>query len=191
MKNEDQNKDSQIPEEDIVLEKDEEMTDRLNPESKQLRAKLKASITEAKENLAGWQRSKADYINLKNEFQRKQVDLFQLASERVIGDLLPALDSFTMAFADRIAWEKTPVNWRVGIENIHNQLLAILADHGVSRLDVLGKDFDPTRHESVGFINTDQASDDHKVLAVVKDGYELNGKIIRPAQVKIGQINQQ
>ena len=126
---------------DPEFEEIEETVSSFNPGQKDLRDKLKICAKEKAEYLAGWQRTKADYINLKNEFEKKRVDLLKFANEKIIYDLLAVLDSFQMATADKSAWEKLPANWRQGIENIHNQLESILRDYGLKRLDGLGQNF--------------------------------------------------
>jgi molecular chaperone GrpE len=113
----------------------------------------------------------------------------KLIKAEVIEDFLPLADSFEMAMSDQEAWEAVPENWRKGVEYIYNQLESILAAHGVIVIDPLGLIFDPQDHESVGIIETDQAGEDNFILEVKKKGYKLGQRLIRPAQVKIGEYN--
>ncbi len=178
--------DINLEEEFIDLE--ENGDDKIEDKIKKLKQDLKACQKEKQDNLLGWQRAQADYVNLKNETEKKRLETAKFASERVIIDLLPVLDSFQMAFSDQEAWNNTPENWRLGIEYIHNQLENILTDHGLKKINALGQDFNPNEHESAGTIKTDKKEEDHKVLEIIKNGFIFRGKIIRPALVKIGSF---
>lgn len=153
---------------------------------KKLRGELKVSQTEKGEYLAGWQRAKADYINLKNTTEKEHSEILKYAKESLLLDLIPLADSFEMAFGNKEVWNQAPENWRKGIEYIYSQLTSIFKDNG---LDTLNPDphtpFDPQFHESIGTIEGDM-EDDGKVLEVIKKGYQMAGKVVRPAQVKVG-----
>lgn len=176
---------------DISIEEDSDITDgdpaALTAKLKKVRTELRRVQKERQEFLAGWQRAKADYINLKKEEDARRSEINKYAKADVLNDLIRLADSFTLAFADKTAWEKVPENWRKGVEYIHNQLLIVFRDHGLEELRPEGEMFDPSRDESISTIETDQKNDDGRILEVVKNGYRLNGKIIRPAQVRIGK----
>ncbi len=153
---------------------------------KQVKAELKVCLKEKQENLAGWQRTRADYVNLKNEFEKRQAEYIKRGSVKVLGDLLPVIDSFQMAFANKEAWEQTPEDWRRGIEHIYNQFENVIKDHGLTKIEALNQMFDPMSHESIEAVPVDDPKQDHLVMEVIKDGYVFNKRVIRPAQVKIG-----
>lgn len=156
---------------------------------KKLREELKKATADKVEYLAGWQRAKADYINLQNTEDKNRSEIIKYAKEGLLVDLLPLVDSFDMAFANKTVWEQAPENWRKGIEYIYSQLTNILKDNGLEPLvPPPGSDFDPQRHESIGLIETNKKDEDGKILEVVKKGYILQGKLIRPAQVKTGEL---
>ncbi|HJL55686.1 MAG TPA: nucleotide exchange factor GrpE, partial [Candidatus Paceibacterota bacterium] len=155
---------------------------------KKLREKLKKCVEEKQEYLDGWQRSKADFVNVKKKDEELRAGLMSFAKEGIILDILSSVDNFEMAFADKKVWESVDKNWRVGIEYIHSQLLKTLKEHGLEQFDPNGEQFDPNRHDSVESVVTDKKEEDHKVLEVMQRGYILNGKIIRPAKVKVGQL---
>jgi len=187
------NKKDKINDEEIIADEDfvdldEDRVRDNGDKIRQLKEKLALCQKEKQDHLLGWQRAQADYVNLKNETEKRQVAMAKFASEKVLIDLLPVFDSFKMAFADKEAWEKTPANWRQGIEYIYNQLESTLADHGLKKIEALGQAFNPNEHQSVGTISTDKKTDDHKVLEVIKDGFTFHEKIIRPALVKIGSL---
>lgn len=157
--------------------------------TKDLRSALAKATTEKAEYLAGWQRAKADYINLKNSEEKARQEMVKYAKEGLVVELLPLADSFDMAFANKTVWEQAPENWRKGIEYIYSQLTSILQDNGVETiLPPLGSALDPQIHETIGTISTEDPKQDGMILEVVKKGYILQGKLIRPAQVKTGEF---
>ncbi len=152
---------------------------------KRLRDKLREANTEKQEYLDGWQRLKADYINYKKREEEGKAEFLKFSREGVISDMLPILESFHMAFANKEAWEKVDPSWRVGVEYIHTQLLQVLAGHGLTEVDPIGEMFNPNEETSIGTIPTSDISLDHKVAEVAQLGYKLNGKLIRSPRVKI------
>lgn len=170
---------------DIVIENTDESV--YADTIKKLRKKLKKCMEEKREYLDGWQRSKADFMNAKKKEEKLREELISFAKESLMLDLLSSIDNFDMAYADKNAWESVDKNWRIGIEYIHSQLLKTLGKHGLEQFDPIGEQFDPARHDSVELVVTDKKDDDHKVLEVMQKGYVLNGKVIRPAKVKVGK----
>ncbi|MCX6713480.1 MAG: nucleotide exchange factor GrpE [Candidatus Vogelbacteria bacterium] len=182
--------------EDLSFDSGEDFTDagkagELAAKIVKLKSELKTCKSEKGEYLAGWQRAKADYLNLKKEEEAKRGEVSKYAKADVLNDLIRLADSFAMAFADKEAWESVPANWRQGVEYIHNQLLVVFRDHGLEELDPQGEMFDPARDESVGTVPAEREEDDGRVLEVIKKGYRLDGKIIRPAQVRVGEYKKQ
>ena len=152
---------------------------------KRLREKLRSCEKEKTANLDGWQRTKADFVNFRKREEEGKGEFLKFAGEQVVTDLLPVLESFHMAFANKEAWDKVDKSWRSGVEYIHTQLLQILHDHGLSKVDPKGKDFDHQEHMSIGMVPTEDKKLHHKVAEVLQMGYRLNGKLIRSPQVKI------
>jgi molecular chaperone GrpE len=155
---------------------------------KSLRERLKKAIAEKQEYLDGWQRAKADFINARKRDEETRKDVVKYATEDLVIQLTSVLDSFIMAFANKEAWEKVDKNWRVGVEHIYTQLMGVLQQNGLQEFDPKGELFDPVKHHAIETIPTTDKTQDHKVLEVIQKGYTLNGKIIRPASVKIGEF---
>lgn len=156
---------------------------------KRLRARVKELTKEKQEYLDGWQRIKADFTNYKKREEEEKSEFLKFAKEGMIIDLLPVLQSFQMAFANKEAWEKVDENWRKGVEYIHQQLMAVLQEQGLTVEEPLGKMFDPTAHTSVGTMPTTDSAKDHLIAEVVQIGYRLNGKIIKPPTVRVYDIH--
>ncbi|MFZ5559185.1 MAG: nucleotide exchange factor GrpE [Patescibacteria group bacterium] len=142
---------------------------------KKLKTKLKTCEHERAEYLAGWQRAKADYINLQREHEQKIADYFKFANEGLILELLPILDSFEAAIKN---------GKDEGIKNLYNQLLNVLKNNGLEEIKSLGEKFNPELHEAV---ETIQGKNSGIIIEEIQKGYKLHGKVIRPSKVKVGE----
>jgi len=170
---------------DVVYDEDENSvpTDTI----KKLREKLKVAIEEKQKYLDGWQRDKAEFVNARKRDEEDKKNLLKFAEANLISEIIPALDAFDMAMANKEAWEKADKNWRVGVEYIYSQISNALQNHGLTKIDPKGEIFDPNHQHSVAVVHSDKKEDDGKIIEVVAYGYSLNGKIIREPQVKVGE----
>ena len=150
-----------------------------------LRADLKKVREEKEEYLTGWQRAKADYVNLQKEADVKFSRGKEIGIEELADSLFPALDAFDMAMSNKEAWEAVDKNWRQGIEYIHSKFLQALADNNVTAIGKVGEKFDPMLHESIESISIDDESKDHTIEKVIQAGYKIGERVIRPARVNV------
>ena len=155
---------------------------------KTLRDKLALAQIEARDNLAGWQRAKADYINFKKEQEKTQGDIVRFAKEGLLVKLLTLADSFQMAFANKEAWEAVDKNWRLGVEYIYSQLENIFRDNGLVEINPVGETFEPNTMQAVATITVEDKNKDHKVIEVSAKGYKMGERVVRPAKVKVGEF---
>lgn len=155
---------------------------------KKLRAKLKEAQAKSQEYLDGWQRVKADFLNAKKRDEEAQKEFRKYATENFVEELLPVLQSFDMAFANKEAWEKVDKNWRSGVEYIYSQLRGALENNGLKEINPLGKTFDPMRDEALEYEPVQEEKLHHTITAVVQKGYELSGKTVRAPKVKVGEF---
>ena len=193
----DKNQDSktekdEIADEEIVFEKDVDVdADYTEKDPKiaiqKLKEKLAVALKDKAEYLDGWQRAKADFINTRKRDEEMYSNLVKFANKNLITEIIPVLDSFDMAMQNKEAWEKSPKEWRIGVEYIYSQLLDILQKNGLKQFDPLGQDFDPQFHEALDTVETKNIDEDGKVFQVLQKGYSLNDKPIRSAKVKISK----
>jgi len=155
---------------------------------KKLREKLKKAQGEAQEYLTGWQRAKADLVNARKRDEADHKEFVKFANERLIDGLIPVLDSFGLAMGNKEVWEKADKNWRIGVESIANQLRKALADAGLEEVDPVGQKFDPMRDEAAEYVPVDSESKNHMIIGVLQKGYNLNGRSMRPAKVRVGEF---
>ena len=179
--------DTSTPEEevvdDITLEKEGEQP---KDTIKRLREKLREVVAQKQEYLDGWQRAKADAVNQKKEFSKERDRIGLRAKESLVQDILPVLDSFSMAMANEEVWQQVDEQWRAGVEQIHGQLVSALKSHGVEEIaPEAGYEFDPQLHSSVDTETTDSEKEDSTIARVEKIGYKINDRIIRSADVVV------
>ncbi len=150
-----------------------------------LKKKIHELEKEKQAFLDGWQRQKADYVNLKKRTEEEHADLSRFARETFIADLLPVLESFDMAFGNKEVWEKVDPNWRTGVEYIYKQFLETLTGYGLKEVNPLGEPFNPQIHTAVADVQTDNSELDHTIAAVVQKGYLVGDKLIRSPRVHV------
>lgn len=152
---------------------------------KKLREKNKACEKEKKEYLDGWQRMRADFANARKDEESRRGELIKFASEGLIEDLLPVLDSFSSAFSNKEAWEKVDANWRKGVEYIYTQFYSVLESRGLAPIGATGEKLDPRIHIVVEEVAMASENEADTVAEVVQRGYRFHSKVIRPASVKV------
>jgi molecular chaperone GrpE len=147
-------------------------------------AELAAARREAAEHLDDLKRLKAEFENYRKRVIREQTNVVERASEQLVEKLLPVLDNFELALmaADRTKDYEALVR---GVEMVFGELADLLHKEGVQRIEALGKPFDPTLHEAVLEVGDGPADGDPVVAEVVRNGYTLKGKVVRPAMVKV------
>ncbi len=153
---------------------------------KKLREKIKKLEAEKQEYLDLSQRTRADYANYKKEVETNRISDRKFATKRFIEDLLPVLDAYDMAQANKEAWEKVDANWRMGIEYIFNQMKTVLEGEGVTQFGKIGDTFDPLLHETMQSVPVENESEDGKVFRILQNGYKMHDSILRPARVHVG-----
>jgi molecular chaperone GrpE len=179
------------PEEsDIVVDEEIVAEESAQESIAKLREKLKKAVAEKQEYLDGWQRTKAEFVNVKKRFEDDAKELRKYANEGLIDELLPVLQSFDMAMGNKEAWEKVDPNWRVGVEYIYNQLRTTLESNGLKEINPLGLPFDPMRDEAIEHTPVTDPKQNNVVMSVIQKGYTLNGKSLRAPKVKVGEIKQ-
>lgn len=153
-----------------------------------LREKLKKVTAEKQEYLNNWQRDKAEFLNARKRDKEASDQIVKFANEGLVNELIPVLDSFTMAMNNKEAWEKVDKNWRVGVEYIFGQLKKALEENGLKEIDPIGQKFDPMRDEAIGFDPVTDEKLDHTVTTVIQKGYSINGKALKAPKVKVGEF---
>lgn len=128
-------------------------------------------------------RSAADYENAKKRIAKEREEFYKYALEGFFYELLPVLDNFERALSHQSDDPAQKSVWN-GIELIRKQLAETLKVQGLVRMDTVKKPFDPHFHEAIEEIVSEKEKD-HTIAEEVIAGYLLNGKLLRPAKVKV------
>ncbi len=175
---------AEIPVEEAVPSEDEmpEDDEQISTEIEALQIQLKEVQAKAAENLDGWQRTQAEFINYKNRIQRDREVEYTSMKGDIIRKMLPVLDDLERSLAHR------PENdsWADGMELIARKFQSVLEVEGVTRIEALGQPFDPNFHEAISSEPNDDVESGH-VIEVVQNGYMLGERVIRPAMVRVAQ----
>jgi molecular chaperone GrpE len=134
---------------------------------------------EAREHL---QRLAADFDNYRKRVLKEQTRAVEMASEPLIRRLLEVLDEFDLAL---MAAEQKPEfeKFLHGVELVYAKLKDILRAEGLQRIDAEGRPFDPTLHEAL--LQSGEPEGEPVVADVLRPGYTMKGRVIRPAGVKV------
>jgi len=127
----------------------------------------------------------ADMDNLRKRYARERQELVKFANESLISYLLPVLDNFSHAIGTSQNGDAVE-SYRKGMELIFQQMLRILTESGLEKIEALNKSFDPSLHEAMSTEYNANAPENH-VLQVLRDGYMLRGRLLRPALVRVNR----
>ena len=139
---------------------------------------LEERVTELESQL---KRAVADYHNLERRISEGRSELSNWTNAELIKKLLPVLDHLEIAL-NGINEEEKQSGWVRGVELAVKEFKQALEQEGLGQIEADGQ-FDPNLHEA---IDTREGEND-MILEVVKTGYNLNGKVLRPAQVVVGR----
>jgi molecular chaperone GrpE len=139
---------------------------------------------QAGEYLEHLQRLQAEFDNYRKRILREQTRAVEMASEPLARRLLEVLDEFDLAL---MAAERRPdfEQFLHGVELVYAKLVDILRAEGLERIEAEGKAFDPERHEAL--MQAHEGEGEPYVADVLRQGYTLKGRVIRPAGVKVGR----
>ena len=137
-------------------------------------AELEALIAERTTDL---QRLQAEYVNYKKRVDRDRDLARQAGVESVLGDCLPVLDAISLA--------KQHDDLAGGFKMVVDELEKITAKHGLIAFGEVGEPFDPNLHDALMTIPMPEPVAVTTVSQVMQQGYQLNGRVIRPARVGV------
>jgi molecular chaperone GrpE len=146
-------------------------------------ARLSQLQSERDEYLDTLRRVQAEFENYRKRVIKEQTALVDRATEGLVEQLLPVLDSFELALKNfDAAGGQDTESVRKGVELVYAELLGVLEKAGLSRVEAEGKPFDPNVHEAV---MQEDGDGEPVVTDVLRTGYTLKGRVLRPAMVKV------
>ena len=129
-------------------------------------------------------RSVAEFENYKKRTLKEKAELIINGSEKSVAAILPVLDDFERALADK---SDDPIAIREGVLMIYNKFIKTLESLGVKKMETEDKDFNTDYHEAVAMVPGLGDDKKGKVIDCIQTGYTLNEKVIRHAKVAVGQ----
>ena len=166
----------------------EELKEKKSKEEKKIKeledelAKLKADVDHWKNE---YYRAYADTKNLRNNLEKEHSDIIKYRVMGFIEDLLPVLDSFHMALANEPTSQELK-NYLVGFQFVYRNLVSVLENEGVKEIAPnIGDKFSDKTMNAVDV--TEQEGEENIITKVYAKGYELHGRLIRPAQVSVSK----
>jgi molecular chaperone GrpE len=131
-------------------------------------------------------RLQAEFENFKKRIAREKTEYLKYAHEGLVLEFLPILDNLERAIASaRAEAGSTPL--LEGIEMIARLFRAVLEKAGVKPMEVVGQPFDPAYHQAVEQVESSHG-DVSVVVGEVQRGYLIEGRVLRPAMVKVSRI---
>lgn len=161
-------------------------------EPAEAKASPDAPCEKCQEYLAGWKRAQADYQNLVKESEREKANFVKYANEKLLSDLLPALDQFELVLKHLPNIDELPEdqkkpweNWLVGVRAVKVNWDQAAKEAGLEPIptDIA---FNPELHEAVAEEEAEGFAPG-TIARVVEEGWKLHGKALRPAKVVVAK----
>lgn len=131
-------------------------------------------------------RTVAEYENYRRRTAKEKSDLILHGGEKTISELLPVIDDLELALQNVRSAEDLEA-MRTGIELIVDKFFAFLKRQGVTSLDVIDKPFDMVSQQAIAIVPVDDPSRKGIVIDCTKKGYMLHDKVLRYADVVVGE----
>ena len=125
----------------------------------------------------------AEFDNYRKRAMKEKADLILSGGEKTITAVLPVIDDFERALADK---SDNPEAIREGMQLIYQKFIKTLEGLGVKKIETEGADFNVDYHEAIAQVPGMGEDKSGKVIDCVQTGYTLNDKVIRFAKVAVG-----
>jgi len=169
----------QIEAETDVLQEDEAPVE--NSEASQI-ADLEAKVAELEDKLL---RSQAEIQNIQQRHAREVQNVRKYDGQKLAGAVLPAVDNLERALQVE-ADDTVTKQIKTGVEMTLKTLVQALADNGISATGEVGEAFDPTKHQAIQSVASEDVASD-EIAAVLQKGYMIQDRVLRPAMVAVAK----
>lgn len=126
----------------------------------------------------------AEFENYRKRTLKEKAELILNGGEKTVAAILPILDDFERAIADK---SEDPKVIKEGVQMIFNKFVKTLEGLGVKKIETNDKDFDVDFHEAIAMVPGMGDDKKGKIIDCVQTGYTMNDKVIRHAKVAVGQ----
>ncbi|MBI4436434.1 MAG: nucleotide exchange factor GrpE [Candidatus Omnitrophica bacterium] len=134
-------------------------------------------------------RLQAEFENTRKRYLKEKEEYIRFAHGEMVLELLPVYDHFRIALTNLQAMPGEGANHGAmlqGIQMIQNEMWNLLSRNGLSRIETVGLPFNPEQHEALESVEADDSLEG-MVIEEIRPGYLLNGKLLRPASVKVAK----
>jgi molecular chaperone GrpE len=145
-------------------------------------AQLEADLAEAKDAAL---RAQADAVNVQRRAEQEVDKARKFALERFVSELLPVVDNMERAL-EAAGTDEAVKPIVEGVELTQKSLIDALQKHGVETIDPIGEPFDPQIAQAMSMVENPEV-EPNTVIAVMQKGYQLNGRLVRPAMVMVSK----
>jgi len=157
----------------------------LEQEVHSLKTELEQKNNELKEAQEKQLRAFAEMENYKKRAARDQMEQLRYANEKLLRELLPVMDNLERALSHvKDPSERSP--WIEGVELTYRQFLDVLKKFGVTPIASVGESFDPSRHQAVTYLDTNEHPENH-VAEELQKGYLYHERVLRPSMVAVAR----
>lgn len=187
---EDANANEKVDEQQTEKQAEQAQTDNLSAEdsNKEKEAEEPDPLAKAEQEVESLKKQllykTAEFENYRKRTLKEKADLILNGGEKTIAAILPILDDFERAIADK---SEDPKVIKEGVQMIFNKFSKALESLGVKKIETQDKDFDVDYHEAVAMVPGMGDDKKGKVIDCIQTGYTLNDKVIRHAKVAVGQ----
>src|SRR4051812_2028875 len=155
----------------------------VNASASEFESRVEALKNENAQYLDRLARLQAEFDNFRKRSAREQQEFRDYALADALKQMLPILDSLDRALKTEGA---TAEDFRSGVDLIDRQFHQALEKLGVEPIEATGKEFDPTLHQAIQMVDTDEVADNH-VVDELQRGYKIRERLLRPAMVRVAQ----
>ena len=159
-----------------------------NPTIILLKEELEKALAEVENFKDIAKRAQSDLINFKRRADDEKTEQRFSIKSSILLSIITILDDFTLAM-DMLPEDTESETWLEGIQIIHRKIENLLESQMVTKIDAIGKHFQPWEFEALQYKET-KDFEENIVVEVIKEGYKFNGQILRPAQVIVSKAVQ-
>ena len=160
----------------------ESVEEEQQPEVDEL-AEARAALNEMENK---YLRVQAEMANIQKRNAKEREDAAKYRSQSLATELLPVIDSIERALAIEVKDEHGE-SLKKGIEMVMETFNTALKNEGIDVIDPLNKPFDPNFHQAIQTVPVEEGQTSETVVQVLQKGYDLKGRVLRPAMVIVAQ----
>ena len=169
------------------MSKEKQVDDLGPPEEEQalIREQMEEALREKEQFRAMAQRAQADLINYKRRIDEERREFRRNANSQLLLKVLSIADDLDRAVA-LVPDDAAAPGWFEGLRLVRRKIDNILTSEGITKIEADGRAFEPREHEAAFYEETPDG-EEGMVVSVIRDGYKLHDKVLRPAQVAVSK----